>query len=364
MPEKPKTAGIIVILNSIITSQKGTLLQHVSTMTISEFAKIADVAKSSVSKALNGKKGVSEETRKKILNLAKELDFQPNQAAKSLAQNKTNTIGFVLPQEASYSMAGEYWTGIMTAVAENASKAGYTLMIITPPYGTSELFSRLKPLVKRHAFDGLIIGAEQLDCQSIEIIQQEKIPLVFVGQNNDVNNYYSVQVDSITGSKLLVEKLISQGCKKIGCFSGPEEYLYIQDRIQGFSDAIKEAGLSEAPVFYSTYYAEPAYENAVKFFTNNSDLDGLYITAGGTFAMKVLNAFSNVYKNIENKHIAVFDDSLYFDFLNYNIITARQPLEKVGREAFEVLLHLMNKQKPEKEISILGVELITRHHNN
>ena len=198
-------------------------------MTISEFAKIANVAKGSVSKALNGQKGVSEETRQKILKLAQELDFQPNQAARSLAQNKTYTIGFVLSQEASYSMAGEYWIGIMTAVAEIAASNGYSIMIVTPPYDSNDLFSHLKPLVKRHAFDGLIIGAEELDSQSIQVIQQEKIPLVFVGQHDDGENSYSIQIDSINGSKQLVEKLIQNGCKKIGCFSGPEEYIYIKE---------------------------------------------------------------------------------------------------------------------------------------
>ena len=79
-----------------------------SKLTINEIAKMANVAKSTVSKALNGQKGVSEENRKRILSLVEDVNYQPNATARALAQNKTGIIGFVLPHSASTSLTESY----------------------------------------------------------------------------------------------------------------------------------------------------------------------------------------------------------------------------------------------------------------
>ena len=77
--------------------------------------------------------------------------------------------------------------------------------------------------------------------------------------------------------------------------------------------------------------------------------------------MKVIHAFSKIYPDSEKKLIAVFDDSLYFDFLDYKLISAKQPLQKVGATAFEMLLALMNKETPKEQLATLDVEIIERN---
>ncbi len=94
-------------------------------LTINEIAEMAHVAKSTVSKALNGQKGVSDKNRQRILNLVHTLNFQPNASARALAQNKTGTIGLVLPHNAGYSLSGAYWVEITTSIAATASQHDY-----------------------------------------------------------------------------------------------------------------------------------------------------------------------------------------------------------------------------------------------
>lgn len=325
-------------------------------MKIDEFAKLANVAKSSVSKALNGKTGVSEETRQRIISLAKQYNFQPNQAAQALAKNKTNCIAFVLPQEASASISSDYWTGIMTTVAELASLKNYSLMIVTPPSSQDDLSKLLNPLIRRHAFDGLIIGAEQLSPQILSLIEDEKLSFVFIGTNPDID-YFSIGVDSRNGAKNLVKELIKNGAKNIGCFSGPEEYLYNIDRVFGFREAVKESNLTLNEVTFSSYKQDKVYENAINYFRKYTNLDSLFISAGGSFALRILKAMKEVYKDISKIKFAIFDYTPYFDITDLFIITAKQPLKEIGQKSFETLIQLMNNQTPQKKMNLLNVEI-------
>lgn len=324
-------------------------------MNIDEFAKIANVAKSSISKALNGKQGVSEKTRQRILELAKEYDFQPNQSAQALAKNKTNCIAFLLTQEAS-SITSDYWTGIMTTISGIAAQQGYSLMIVTPSSSPKEISTLLNPLVKRHAFDGLIIGAEQLSEENINLFKKEKLSFVFIGTNPD-SNFYSIGVNSITGSKTLVSELIKNDCKNIGCISGPSDFIYNKERVLGFKEALEESGLDNSKIIVCSYNDDDVYNNAVHFFQENRDLDSIFITAGGDFALKIFKAMKKIYGDISNIKFAIFDYTPYFDITDLHIITARQPLKEIGTKAFSTLFKLMNNQTPEEKKQLLNVEI-------
>lgn len=326
-------------------------------LTINELAEMAHVAKSTVSKALNGQKGVSEENRERILKLAEKLKFQPNSSARALAQSRTNAIGFVLPQQASYSMAGEYWTGIMTAVADEVSRHGDSLVVITPPFESTELFSTLEPLIRRRAIDGLIIGAEQLDTRSMLSIEMDGLPFVFIG-HNPVLKHYCVEVNSKDGADRVVTALIEQGYKNIGCIAGPEEYVYTQERIQGFITAMERAKLDAHRIINTSYFNEPALENISAMFEKYPELDSIFITAGGEFILNALKVARNAGKDLSSFGLAIFDDSPYLDFLNMKVITAKQPLKEIGKKAAEILFMLLDGKQPKNNIELESIDIV------
>ena len=98
--------------------------------TIAEISEMAHVAKSTVSKALNGQKGVSEAKRQEILKLVGDMNYRPNLAARALAKRKTETIGLIIPADVDYTLSGVYWSVIIAAVADEASKRNYNLLLI------------------------------------------------------------------------------------------------------------------------------------------------------------------------------------------------------------------------------------------
>ncbi|MBO5136939.1 MAG: LacI family DNA-binding transcriptional regulator [Spirochaetaceae bacterium] len=328
-------------------------------LTINEIAEMAQVAKSTVSKALNGQKGVSQETRQRILNIAKQVNFQPNFAAKALAQKKSNIIGFVLPHEAGFSLSGFYWAGVVTAAAEEVSKRGNNLMIISPLENEEGHILEIQDTIRSNSLDGLIIGAEQLDTKTLVSIMAEEIPFVFIGQNSTLQ-HYCVDVNNREGSDKLVTQMIKNGFKKIGCITGPEDYQYTRERVEGFNDAMKRAGLDSSRIMHTSYYEEDARKTTLKMIEENPDIDALYITAGGEFTLNIFETlrFSGI--SPKKLGLGVFDDSRIFDFLDFSVTTAKQPLNQIGAMATQLLFEQISGHTPEEKINLLPVEIILR----
>lgn len=328
-------------------------------ITINELAEMAHVAKSTVSKALNGQSGVSEETRDRITKLAKQLNFQPDFSARALAQSKTGAIGFVLPHAAAYSLADQFWTGIMTAVCEITAIHSNHMLLVSPSNIETNPFSSLEPLLRSHAVDGLIIGAEQLDKRSMMTVMLEEIPFVFIGRNPLVN-HFCVDVDNEEGAYQIVQKLCDKGYRNIGCISGPPEYLYIQERIAGYKKALEEKGMANDHVMHSLYEQDETVRVTKEFLAKYPQTDALFITGGGEFILNIIETIKKVTHSNDSLGLGAFDDSRYFDLLNVKIITARQPIEMMGKMATRMLYELIEGRTPAKKELFLPVEIIDR----
>jgi LacI family transcriptional regulator len=327
-------------------------------LTINEIADIAQVAKSTVSKALNGHKGVSDEKRKQILALAEELNYEPSATAQALASNRTGTIGLLIPHEAGYSLSGAYWSSMITSIAQSANTHNYSLMILTPANGEG-LFAPVETVIRRRNVDGLIIGAEQLEPGVAARLVEEEIPFVLIGRNPQVQ-HYSVDVDNKGGSERLVSHLLESGYRKIVCLAGPAEYHYSQERIEGYQTALRKAGVSWIAVENTVYTAEAARAVMAKILEKYPDMDALYVTAGGEFLLDCIDVLRLSGINLRSFGLGAFDDYRFFDYLEIPVCTIRQPLSEIGQTAANLIFMFINGEKPAQLNHILDVELVLR----
>lgn len=327
-------------------------------LTIKEIAEMAQVAKSTVSKVLNGQKGISEEKRNRILKIIQEVNYQPNSAARALSKKQNGTIGFILPHEAGYSLSGLYWTEIVTAVASEVARHGNNLMIITPAE-EGEPFHNLEAAIRSHVIDGLIIGAEQIDTKNMYLIMSENIPFVFIGQNQTLQ-HFCVDVDNQEGSEKIISQLIDHGYKKIACISGPQEYQYTRERLDGFRNIMMKAGLEAGRVFHTSYHEEDAMKTATKLIETFPDTDAIYITAGGAFALAIFDALRFGGISLKDIGFGIFDDNKIFDFLDFPIITAEQPIKQMGTLATKILFDQLAGNPPEEFVHRLPVNIVLR----
>lgn len=327
-------------------------------LTIKEIADMAQVAKSTVSKVLNGQKGISEEKRNRILKIIQEVNYQPNSAARALSKKQNGTIGFILPHEAGYSLSGLYWTEIVTAVASEVARHGNNLMIITPAE-EGEPFHNLETAIRGHVVDGLIIGAEQIDTKNMYLIMSENIPFVFIGQNQSLQ-HFCVDVDNKEGSEKIINQLLEHGYKKIACISGPQEYQYTRERLDGFRNIMMKAGLDAGRIFHTSYLEEEAMKTTNILLETFPDTDAIFLTAGGAFALSIFDALRFAGVNIKEIGFGIFDDNKIFDFLDYPIITAEQPIKKMGTLATQLLFQQLAGNPPTELINRLPVNIVLR----
>jgi len=327
-------------------------------LTINEIAELAQVAKSTVSKALNGQKGVSEEKRNLILKLAEQLDYHPNASAQALASNRSLSVGLVLPHQADFSLSGAFWSAIITAVAQEARARGYNLLILSPGEDDN-VADPIESVLKRRNVDGLVIGAEHLDPKAVSTLILEDVPFVLIGRSPNIHHYF-VDIDNEPASRKIVAHMASQGHRRIACLAGPREYPYIQERVAGYEAALREAGLEWEAVEYAPYLASEVDTAVGRLLAVHPDLDGLYLTAGGEFILDAIDAVKRFHPDLSGFGMAVFDDYRFFDYLGIPISRMRQPLHDIGARAASLLFELIDGQKPEKMDWVLAAEAVLR----
>lgn len=326
-------------------------------ITIKEIAKLAKVSKGSVSKALNGQPGVSEKTRKRILKLVEEVGYEPNFSAQALAFRKTGNIGLIIPHEASYSINGSYWSEIITAIAQKSNELGYNLLLLTAEH-EGEIESAYRKVLKTKRIDGLIIGSEMLDKNGLSSLESHDTPFVLIGKNPEVNHYF-VDTDNYQGAYEITRYMIDKGYKRIIVMAGPMEYYYIRERVRGFQQAMKEAGLDDSGVYSSVYDTEPVIE-CIKKAMQEFKPDSIFVSSGGEFLFDVLQALKNHYVQFPKFGITVFDDFRFHDFIYPRVTAVVQPIQEIGRRATEILFSLMNKEIPENGEVILKTSIHPR----
>jgi LacI family transcriptional regulator len=327
-------------------------------LTINEIAELAQVAKSTVSKALNGQKGVSEEKRKLILKLAEQLDYHPSALAQALASNRSGSIGLVLPHQAGFSLAGAYWSAIISAVAQEARAHNYNLLILSPG-PDDDLSAPIESVMKRRNVDGLVIGAETIDSKAASSLILDGLPFVLIGRSPSVRHYF-VDVDNEAASRRIVAHMAAQGRSRIACLSGPREHSYTQERIEGYRAALREAGLAWSAVESAPYLGAEIDSAIARLVADHPDTDALYVTAGGDFILDAIDALRRAKIDLSDFGLSVFDDLRFFDYLGMPISRMRQPLSGMGAKAASLLFDIMEGHRPERMDWILAAEAVLR----
>lgn len=322
--------------------------------TIAEISEMAHVAKSTVSKALNGQKGVSEAKRQEILKLVGDMNYRPNLAARALAKRKTETIGLIIPADVDYTLSGVYWSVIIAAVADEASKRNYNLLLIM--LNKENPLKTLEDTILKQSVDGLVIPAELLSPQSYSMLASSDMPFVLQGRTSFCE-HCCVDVRSEEGAVKLTKRLMEKGFSRIGCIAGPESFLYTQERISGFKKALAAASLPSDMVMTTLYSEKETKENVRRFLEEHKDLDALFLAAGGEFAFYVFEVLKERKVSMDNFGIAVFDEYRPFHFLPFPVIAGRQPIRQMGAQDARNLFQLMEKENP-PSLSLFDIEIL------
>lgn len=317
---------------------------------IKDVAIKAGVSVSTVSRVMNNRGYISQATKDKVFNAMKDLNYQPNEIAKSLFKKKSNIIGLILPDISTPFYAEE-----TRYMEEELYKLGYKLMLCNA-YNSSSREQEYINMLLRNQVDGIIIGSHTL---KIEDYLNLNLPIVALDRylGDDIPIVCS---DHIEGGKLAALELLNCGCTNILHFSGSLKVpTPSNDRHKSFNATLEGKNIKvntvELPInFFSFLDYSSIIQEALD---NNPDIDGIFAT--DTIALTTIKELIKRNKNIPNDVKVVGYDGLSICALTYpTLTTIQQPIKDLSKEAVKTLINLINKKNSyiEKKI-ILPVSL-------
>lgn len=207
--------------------------------TILEIAKLANVSYSTVSRALNGQKGVSDAIRAKIIKLAEELDYYPNSTARALVSKRVGVIGLIIPRTSEYTFTSPYYSHILLGISTVLTQQGYHLMLIINEKDSYASFYR------RRLVDGIIVVGNHFTDKRIFALTEQGVPTVVVPGfiQKSPQNPISINSDNYEPNYQAIRRLIDLRHSRIAYILGHRDSVYSIERLNAYRDAHRDSGL-------------------------------------------------------------------------------------------------------------------------
>ncbi len=329
--------------------------------TIKDIAKAANISYSSVSRALNGLKGVSEQTRELVFRIAEEMEYSPNAVARGLVQKQTATLGLILPD-----ITNPFYPELVRGVEERASAAGYNTFFCNTNYDLKREESYIRDLLEKRV-DGLILSPITSHTYWLEERNHIPVPFVYLGNAPSSTKYNYVIMDNKRGGYLAARTLIERKYRTIGFISGVQNGSITDGRYSGYIEAMKQYGVAidERFIIQESWRQESGYA-ALHRMAENGSLPEAVIAGNDLIAMGVMQAARE--RNIripQELAIIGFDDIPNAAWPEVNLSTIRQPKLQMGAAAVEILIELIAEAgeetaTPHLRRMILDPELVIR----
>jgi len=323
--------------------------------TIYEVAERAGVSLSTVSRVINGRKSVNQVMREKVERAMAELDYRPNSMARSLASNRTDSIG-LLVSELNTPFFGE-----MMKAVESTLRAANKHVIIT--VGNHELAQEkdgVDFLFSRNC-DALIMHVEALTDSALRHINEQQLPVALVNRVVEGMESACMVLDNEQGGYLATRHLIDLGHRNIAYITGPVDKADAQERLAGHQRALKEAGVSPDPalVYQGDYTEEAGKAGFNHLLATNRPFTAL-VCANDWAASGAIGAARDAGVTMPGElSIVGFDDVHFAHHILPRLTTVRNPIFEMGEMAARHILREVYK-KPESVQNRFTPELIVR----
>lgn len=301
--------------------------------TIGEVAQRAFVSKTTVSHVINGTRFVEEDTRQRVLAAIAELGYRPNKMARSLTTKRTGSIGMIV-SDASNQFFGDMLRG----VEEVVKPANYALIVCN----TDESLDREEhylDLLLGQRVDGIIAAATSQKWSALAMAEASRTPMVYVDRRFEGLDGPYVGADNRGGALLGTQCLIQQGYREIGIVAGFQRLSGMRERLQGFRQALSEAGipLPAEWVVTSELSHEGGRQAALQMLTLPHRPRALFVN-NNLLALGALLAINELgIRCPDEVALLAFDDHPWAAVSAPPLTVVSQPARAIGRKAAEML---------------------------
>jgi LacI family transcriptional regulator len=335
-------------------------MQPLKEVTIYDIARKLNISSATVSRALKDNPAVSKKTRKRIFELADELGYRTNNFARNLRNQKTNTIGVIVPKLNSYFMAT-----VIAGIEKALNAAGYHLIISQSSEMAEKEIENAKTMFDNRV-DGLLVSLAY-DTENIshfDPFYKKRIPLIFFDRVAEHEGSTNVTIDNRKAGYEATRHLIEQGCQRIVHVTAtPKQAVYI-DRLEGYKQALAEQNLpfSKDYLIINNLSQEAGVEAAYQIAQMKPRPDGVFV-ANDNCAVGCISQLKKLGVRIpEDIAFVGFNNDPVCTVVEPNLTTINYPGYKMGEVAASSLIGHLNGATPIQttDTILLRSELIIR----
>lgn len=326
-------------------------------MNLKQLSKRLNLSQTTVSRALNGYPEVSAKTRQRVIEMARELGYAPNQQARRLATGKTMAIGHVLPRSPN-EMLNPIFMEFIAGAGLVYAKYGYDMMISVVPNDNEEAI--YQEIAARKKVDGIIVHAPRKDEQRHKLLKKLGIPFLMHGRITGAEDDTSwVDINNLQAFERATRFLLDLGHRRIGFLNGNEEMDFAIRRREGYVNALQNAGCPVDPdLMHSSEMTEPLGTQFAINLLRSSNPPTAFLTSSITLAIGAESAATShgleVGKDIS---IVTHDDVISFlpnsgEYPHFTCI--RSSVGEAGQRAAQLLIKdLIDQGDPDHRVTHL-----------
>ena len=300
--------------------------------TIKDVAKKAGVSISTASYALNDLPNVHPDTKKRILEAAKELNYYPNGVARNLKTKRTGNIGVFI-----YGFAGPIFSDVLEGIRQKLQENNYNIVVSS---GKSSI-----NLLKERQVDGAIIFDGQLTDDLLLVYANHGLPLYVLDRQLKGTNIYSSLIDNEGLVYHFIKDMIKEGYKKFAYLSGPTDAFNNNHRYDGFKQALKEAHIEQHQYYQGDFTIHGGYEIG-KNILKIKDRPKFIFCANDESAIGLMKALKEANINIpQDIAVAGFDNIYLGEYVTPKLTTIGIDHTEWGRKVAHSLINIVSKQQ-------------------
>lgn len=326
---------------------------------IYDVAKHAGVSKTLVSRVINNQKGVSDASRRKILDAMEELNYRPNAIARSLVLQKTNIIGVIVD-----NLCETFFFDFIKGIEQEIEKSSYEVLFCSARDNV-EAKKKYIDFFSQGRADGFILyGSNVRDRKLIEELEHSLVPMVIVENDVDGLNINNICVDNRYGSEVMLDYLIKQGCRNIYHVTGDMTVKAAIDRMEGYCAALRKNSLecSDDMIIPADFTVKGGYRAVSELFDKGMDRlpDAIYFGSDATAAGGMIALEEHGIEIPRDIKVAGFDNDMIVvpDKKLKKLTTVAQPLFEMGANSVRLLLDDIKDSPEKKKRMIYYPELI------
>lgn len=325
--------------------------------TMKDVARLAGVSTSTVSHVINKNRFVSESIADKVNAAVEQLNYAPSALARSLKLNQTRTIGMLLT-----ASSNPFYSEVVRGVERSCYERGYSLILCNTD-GDAERMNRSLETLLQKRVDGLLIMCTENHRPSKDAISRyPSLPIVMMDWSPFEGSIDVIQDNALLGGEMATDYLIRLGYSRIACITGPLDKTTAQERLNGYRQAMKKAGLEILPGYeVSSDFEFGGGLVAMEQLLMLPEPPHAVFASNDAMAVGVYQAlYQRGLRVPDNVAVVGYDDIQLAQYLMPPLTTIHQPKDSLGELAVDALLHRLQEPESEPQVLVLTPELVVR----